>query len=57
MENDIVTITFMILTFISVAFIMFIAICEDDIKHWHQHRKWLKTVKRKRKQEKKKEEK
>ena len=35
MENDIVTITFMILTFMSVAFIMFIAICEDDIKHWH----------------------
>lgn len=57
MENDIITVTFIILTFLSVAPIMLISIWEDDIKHWYQHKKWLKMVKRKRKQEKKKEEK
>ena len=35
MENDIITVTFMILTFLSVAPIMFISIWGDDIKHWY----------------------
>lgn len=57
MKNDIITVTFMILTFVSVVPIMLISIWGDDIKHWYQHKKWLKMVKRKRKQKKKKEEK